>query len=152
MEDLVVRPSTKIVMASYAVATLMMTGGVLATKTLMGDSPYWWMGAIPGIGFEIAVLIRHLGLLTEKLTFSADHLYHEIGFISKSTRTINLAKVQDVTVFQSVTQRMLGTGRITVETSGGSSAITIANVDNPHKVADTILERSRMLPNHPNQP
>jgi len=56
--------------------------------------------------------------------------------------------VQDVRVDQSVKQRLLGMGRLSVETSGGSSTIAINNVDSPHKIADMILERSRHSP-HP---
>ena len=146
MEDLVIRPSTKIVMASYAVAFLVTVGGAITAYILMPEHRNWWIGLLPGFGYEIAVAVRHIGILMEKLTFSDDHLHHEIGFISKSTRTINLAKVQDVTVLQSFKQRLLGMGRISVETSGGSSAIVVDNVDSPQKIANMILERSRQGP------
>ena len=148
MEDLVIRPSTKIVMASYVIAALVTIGGIVAARLLFPDSPYWWLGAIPGFGYEMAIVVRHLGLLMEKLTISNERLRYESGFISKSTHTIDLGKVQDVRVDQNVKQRMLGLGLISVETSGGSSAISVDNVDDPHKVADMILERSRQSPHH----
>jgi uncharacterized membrane protein YdbT with pleckstrin-like domain len=109
----------------------------------------WWMGAIHGVGYLVAVAFHHAGLLMDKLVISTDRLRHESGFLSKSTHTIDLVKVQDVRVDQSVKQRLLGMGRISVETSGGSSAIAIDNVDNPHQLADMILERSRHSPHHP---
>ena len=146
MEDLIIRPSTKIVMASYVVASLVTIGGTVAAYILMPSSPYWWVGALPGIGYEIAIMVRHVQLMVEKLVLSGDHLRYELGFISKSSRTINLAKVQDVTVTQNIKQRLLGMGGIFVETSGGSSGIRFNNVDSPHKVADMILERSRQIP------
>jgi uncharacterized membrane protein YdbT with pleckstrin-like domain len=145
MPDLVVRPSTKMIMIGYVIALVLVVLGEIAVY-IYASAKYWWAGAVPGVGYLLILGYRHLALMTEKLTFNDDHLHHEIGFISKSTRTINLAKVQDVTVFQSVKQRMLGMGRISVETSGGSSAITIDNIDNPHKVAEMILTRSRQLP------
>jgi len=142
MPDLVVRPSTKMIMVGYVVAIFLVVAGEVAAY-MFSSASYWWAGAVPGIFYLLYIGYRHLALMTEKLTFNDDHLYHEIGFISKSTRTINLAKVQDVTVFQSVKQRMLGMGRISVETSGGSSAIAIDNIDDPHKIAEMILTRSR---------
>ena len=148
MEDLVIRPSTKIVMALYAVASLMTVGGGIAAYMLTSSHDNWWMGIIPGLAFELGVMVGHVRLMMEKLTISNDRLRYESGFISKSTHTIDLGKVQDVRVDQSVSQRLLGMGLISVETSGGSSAITVDNVDNPHKVADMILERSRQNPHH----
>ena len=146
MEDLVIRPSAKLVMLAYAVASVIIVGLPVAAHNIWPESPYWWAAALPGIILEMAVAFRHLGLLTEKLTIANDRLRYESGFISKSTHTIDLGKVQDVRVDQSVKQRMLGIGLISVETSGGSSAITVDNVDDPHKVADMILERSRQTP------
>ena len=105
MEDLVIRPSTKIVMASYVIAALVTIGGIVAARLLFPDSPYWWLGAIPGFGYEMAIVVRHLGLLMEKLTISNERLRYESGFISKSTHTIDLGKVQDVRVDQNVKQR-----------------------------------------------
>ena len=148
MEDLVIRPSSKLILMSYAVASFIIVGGPIAVHNFMPNTPYWWAAAIPGILLEMAVAFRHVALLTEKLTIANDRLRYESGFISKSTHTIDLGKVQDVRVDQNVKQRLLGMGMISVETSGGSSAITVDNVDNPHKVADMILERSRNNPHH----
>ena len=146
MEDLVIRPSTKIAIAWDVVATLAIVGGGL---TGYAWSPnYWWIGALPGLGLLLAGIILFVRLQLTKMIISSDRLRHESGFISKSTHTIDLAKVQDVRVDQSVTQRLLGMGLISVETSGGSSAIAMDNVDNPHKIADMILERSRQSPRH----
>jgi len=147
MQDLIIRPSTKIVMASYIAAILVAIGGAVAVYTIEQSHEHWWAGTIPGIAYFIAVVISHLGLLMDKLIISADRLRHESGFISKRTHTIDLVKVQDVRVDQSVKQRLLGMGRLSVETSGGSSTIAINNVDSPHKIADMILERSRHSPN-----
>ena len=148
MEDLVIRPSTKTVMASYAVASLMTIGGAIFVYMQTSSHSNWWIGMMPGLAFALGVMVGHVRLMMEKLTISNERLRYESGFVSKSTHTIDLGKVQDVRVEQSVTQRLLGMGRISVETSGGSSAITVANVDNPHKVADMILDRSRQNPHH----
>ena len=148
MEDLIVRPSSKIVMMYYILAGIVMVAGIVLVYLAMPDHQSLWIGAIPGILLEFGAVARHLSILTEKITISSERLRYESGFISKSTHTIDLAKVQDVRVDQSVRQRLLGMGLIAVETSGGASSIVVNNIDNPHKVADMILDRSRHSPHH----
>jgi uncharacterized membrane protein YdbT with pleckstrin-like domain len=148
MADLIIRPSTKVVVFWDIVATLLAIGGATAVYILVPHNQYWWLGGLPGVALMIASIVRYFGLLMSKLTITTEHLRLETGFVSKSTHTIDLAKVQDVRVDQSVRQRLLGMGRISVETSGGASAIAIDDVDNPHKLADMILERSRQSPHH----
>ncbi|HEY3740771.1 MAG TPA: PH domain-containing protein [Bryobacteraceae bacterium] len=148
MSDLVIRPSTKIIIFWDIVSTLVIIGGAIAAYMLIPKHQYWYLGAIPGAIMFIGTAFRYIGVLMNKLTITTDHLRSESGFVSKSTHTIDLAKVQDVRVDQSVRQRVLGMGRISVETSGGASAIAIDDVDNPHKLADMILERSRQSPHH----
>jgi uncharacterized membrane protein YdbT with pleckstrin-like domain len=148
MADLIIRPSTKVIIFWDIVAVIVAIGGTVAGYVFIPQYQ-WWLGCLPGVGMLVATGIRYLGLMMNKLTITTDHLKSESGFVSKSTHTIDLAKVQDVRVDQNIRQRLLGMGRISVETSGGSSAIAIDDVDNPHKLADMILERSRQSPHHP---
>ena len=78
-----------------------------------------------------------------KATITGDRLRYESGFPSKSTRTIQLSKVQDVRVDQRMTQRMFGVGNISIETAGEASRLTLHNVDDPQGLADEILNRSQ---------
>jgi uncharacterized membrane protein YdbT with pleckstrin-like domain len=56
---------------------------------------------------------------------------------------MELAKVQDVTVNQTLGQRLLGTGDLSLETAGETSRIVIQSIDRPQEAADHILELSR---------
>ena len=78
-----------------------------------------------------------------KTTVSGDRLRYEAGTFSKSTRTIQLSKLQDVRVDQNLMQRMFGVGDLSLETSGETSRLTIENVDSPQNVADELLNRSQ---------
>jgi putative membrane protein len=77
------------------------------------------------------------------VTISGDRLRFETGFASKSTRTIQLSKIQDVRVDQRPLQRMFGVGNISIETAGEASRLTIPDVDRPQTVADEVLDRSQ---------
>lgn len=77
-----------------------------------------------------------------KAVVSGDRLRFESGLAAKSTRTIQLTKLQDVRVDQRLMQRILNIGDISMETSGETSRLTIPNIDNPQAVADDLLNRA----------
>jgi uncharacterized membrane protein YdbT with pleckstrin-like domain len=86
---------------------------------------------------------RWLRLRCTRATVTGDRLRYETGFTSKSTRNIQLSKLQDVRVDQGLFQRMWNIGDISLETSGETSRLTIHNVDRPQSVADELMARSQ---------
>jgi membrane protein YdbS with pleckstrin-like domain len=78
-----------------------------------------------------------------KTVISGDRLRHEVGMTGKSTRTIQLSKLQDVRVDQSMLQRLWNVGNVSLETAGETSRLTLFNVDDPQALADEILNRAR---------
>jgi uncharacterized membrane protein YdbT with pleckstrin-like domain len=79
-----------------------------------------------------------------KLVFTADHrLRYEVGITSKTTRNIQLFKVQDVRVDQRLVQRLWKVGDLSIETAGGASHEKICNMDDPQTLADEIMTRSQ---------
>jgi uncharacterized membrane protein YdbT with pleckstrin-like domain len=86
-----------------------------------------------------------------KATITGDRLRYETGFTSKSTRTIQLSKVQDVRVDQTLMQRMFHVGNISIETAGEASRLTLVHIDNPQPLADEIMNRSHNATTSPGQ-
>jgi uncharacterized membrane protein YdbT with pleckstrin-like domain len=80
------------------------------------------------------------------LRFHDDHLTLETGFLSRTRRTVDMAKIQDVTVRQTLGQRILGVGNLMLESAGESGSMGIANLDDPRGIADTILASARRSP------
>jgi uncharacterized membrane protein YdbT with pleckstrin-like domain len=78
-----------------------------------------------------------------KATITSERLRYETGLASKSTRTIQLAKVQDVRVDQKMLQRVFDVGDISIETAGEASRLTLHNIDKPQSLADEIMNRSQ---------
>jgi uncharacterized membrane protein YdbT with pleckstrin-like domain len=66
--------------------------------------------------------------------------------ISKSTRNIQLYKVQDVRVDQGIVQRLWGVGNLSIVTAGEASRLTIRNVDDAQALADDIMTRAQNGP------
>lgn len=76
------------------------------------------------------------------VTVTGDRMRVETGAVSKSSRIIQLSKVQDVRVDQSMTQRMFGVGNISIETAGEASRLTLEDIDDPQTVAEQLLDRA----------
>lgn len=133
------RPSLKFVKASYIIALLMAAAlgiYILAFPT----HPEWsvWGFVLPGV-WLLATLIRHIQRRLVKITILDDRLRYEAGLFSKTTRSIELVKVQDVRVDQTLWQRIFGIGDLSLETAGGTSRIELDSIDRPQAAADHIL-------------
>lgn len=137
------RPSIKLVVAGYIVSAIFAVVLILLVLDRPETSPWKWaVLALPALAF-FSALRRHIQRRLTKLTIDGDRLRYESGLLSKSTRTMELFKVQDVRVDQSLRQRMLNTGNLSIETAGSSSHITIESIDDPQGAADHILQLAR---------
>ncbi len=141
-----IRPSTKLVQIRYVLAALVaasgyaihyyypqMQGGSAISYALYGIGGFWF----------VSTIFRHLGLLFTSLSSDGERLLHEQGFFSKSTRSMNLAKIQDARVDQSMGERMVGIGTLTLESAGEAGRLVMEHIDRPKEVADQILSLSR---------
>jgi uncharacterized membrane protein YdbT with pleckstrin-like domain len=87
--------------------------------------------------------LRWLRRQFTKAVISGDRLRYETGVAAKSTRNIQLSKLQDARVDQRLAQRLWNVGDLSLETAGETSRLTIANVDNPQALADEIMNRAQ---------
>lgn len=141
MIDGVIRPSMKTVWAAYAVALAVVAGGTWLYYNYARNEPRWLL-AIPALAF-LPPLKMHLQRRLVALRLVDDHLVLESGFFSRTRRTVDTAKIQDVTVKQTLGQRLLGTGDLMLEDAGEGGAMSIGNLDRPHQIADAILKSSK---------
>lgn len=106
------------------------------------DIPYWVPMIFPAV-LLLFLFIRHMKRLATKMTVEGERLQYETGIFSKSTRTLEIAKVQDVRVDQSLLQRMINVGNLSVETAGSSSHIVIPSIDRPNAAAKHMLDLAK---------
>jgi uncharacterized membrane protein YdbT with pleckstrin-like domain len=104
-----------------------------------------WLPGVPAL-LLLWPIKRHLQRQAVKLTISGDKLRFETGMAAKSTRIIQLPKVQDVRVFQTVAQRMFGVGDLAIETAGENSRLMVENLDQPRQLAEQITDLSGHAP------
>jgi uncharacterized membrane protein YdbT with pleckstrin-like domain len=139
MTDLVIRPTAKFIKGGAAAAVLL----VIILELLMWPSrdtlPVWVL-ALP-IVFLLWPVSRWVRRQCTKAVISGDRLRAETGVLSRSTRNIQLSKIQDVRVDQKLADRMMNVGDLSIETAGETSRLTLPNVDSPQALADEIMTR-----------
>jgi uncharacterized membrane protein YdbT with pleckstrin-like domain len=131
----------KTVWAAYFLAVVIVLAGIWAYFKYEPDWPPW----VPAILLVVLIppIRMHLKRRLITLRLHDDHLTLESGFLSRTRRTLDMAKIQDVTVRQSFGQRILGVGDLMLESAGESGAMGIANLDRPREIADEILAGSK---------
>ena len=140
MSDVVVRPTLKFINAAYIVVIVLILAAFVLQHFYEPTWPLWLPLVL--VVLLLWVITRHFKRMTRKLTIGAERLVYEEGLLGKSTRTIPLAKVQDVRVDQSLVDRVFGVGSVSMETAGGSSRLVMTPIDRPHQIAGEITNRS----------
>jgi membrane protein YdbS with pleckstrin-like domain len=141
-----VRQSLKGVNIAY-VLDLVLAAAIAAYWLGASDPPQvpLWVPMLAPAALLLLTAIRHMRRRTTSLDVQGDRLRYEAGVFSKTSRIMELAKVQDVRFDQTFGQRIINTGDLSLETAGETSRIVMPSIDRPKEVAEHILELSRSL-------
>ncbi len=135
--QLEIRPTMRFVSLTYGLVLLLLAAAVV-----------WWVIqqdnlSLAGVAVAALLLLwpasKHLERQRTRCRLEGDHLRYEYGILSTTTKTIPMAKIQDVTVRRTVGQRVWGVGDLRIETAGAASALEIHDVENPEGVAQQVL-------------
>ncbi len=140
MPDLTIMPTAKFIKAGAALAAVVVVGLEILYWTKWNDGPRWVMALPPLLMLWPAA--RYFRRRFTKTTITGDRLRYESGIAGRSTRNIQLSRIQDVRVDQRVMQRLFSVGNLSIETAGESSRLTLWNVDQPQELADEIMNRA----------
>jgi uncharacterized membrane protein YdbT with pleckstrin-like domain len=146
MADITIRPSMKFIKAGYALTLLVILAAVVVHYEFIADKyPTPWLPTL-SLLLLLWPVKRHLERQSVKLTIAGEKLRYETGLFSKSTRIIQLPKVQDVRAVQSIWQRMFDVGDLSIETAGENSRLIVENLDHPQQLAEQIIELAGHAP------
>lgn len=135
MSVMVVKPSSKPILPYYIFSGLVLLAASYPIAD-MGYSAYW---IAPAVLIVFYAVIKHISLLSTRLTIDGDNVHLDSGILAKARRSMPLRKLGDVHIEQSLMQRMMGLGNLSISAAGESSKHTIENIDNPQQVCDKIL-------------
>lgn len=65
------------------------------------------------------------------------------GWISESVTTVDLDRIEKISVRRTLWQRLWGIGDLVIETAAESGGIVIEDIDDPQQFADRLLAASR---------
>jgi len=146
MADIVIRPSMKFIKAGYVLALVAIGVVVFVRYKYLADQPNVAWIPVASLVLLLWPLKRHIQRQAVKLTIAGEKLRYETGITSKSTRIIQLPKVQDVRAVQTLWQRMFGVGNLSIETAGENSRLIVENLDNPQQLAEQITDLAGHAP------
>lgn len=142
MDDLTIRPTAKFLKAGAILTAIVFLAVEVAYFSYWrGNETLWLLPLVVPVIFFWPIS-RWMRWRATKAIVSGDRLRYEVGMAAKSTRTIQLTKLQDVRVDQGLMDRIFNIGDISLETSGETSRLTIQRVDSPQQLADELLNRS----------
>ena len=135
MAVMIVKPSSKPILPYYIISGLVLMAAVYVIVSMQYS--YYWIA--PALLIDFYAVIKHISLLSTKLTIDGDNVHVDSGILTKERRSMPLRKLGDVHVEQSIMQRMMGLGDLSISAAGESTRHTIANIDSPQEVCDKIL-------------
>ncbi len=140
MPDIVIHPTKRWISLGYTAVFLVNLAGIFLYNNYL-SAPAWIL-IFPALLF-LWPIVRGIRRRFTKIVISGDRLRYEAGIVSKTTRTIQLSKIQDVRVDQSLGQRLFSVGNLSIETAGETSRLTIGDIDQPQEVADEIMDAAQ---------
>ena len=78
---------------------------------------------------------------TTNFVLTTDRLIYRSGVLAKHGREIPLGRVNDISFRQSVLERMIGTGDLSIESAGAQSRETFADIPRPSAVQNEIYRQ-----------
>lgn len=135
-----------------------LVGVALLEAIVMGVWAFVYFTLLPPASQNVVFLVAPLALFSllmtfavlrlnlTRLTIAPPQLSFESGLLTKTQRSFDLNKIQDVRVEQSIAERIFGVGTIAIETASAGGGIRMEGIDSPKQVADQILAAARGKP------
>ena len=135
------RPTIFFVVAAY-------TSAAFAATLLTALSAYigWpaFVSLLLALPFLLIAFLRHLKRNTIGYTLTNSKIEITQGILVRTTRSIPLPSVQNVTVSTTILQRLFGFGDLVIDdASAGGGATILRNIPDPRRHADLLLRELR---------
>ena len=105
-------------------------------------------GRWPGIAGSVLILLalvwfglRYLKWTTTNFVVTTDRLVYRVGVIAKHGKEIPLERVNDISFTQSILERIVGTGDLSIESAGAQSRETFGDIPRPSRVQNEIYRQ-----------
>lgn len=126
--------------------------GCITVVVLWSSAPVWIGYLLAAVGALAALwfLVRFVRWRTSWLVITTRRVVYRTGMLQRTGREIPLSRVQDVTYRQSLFERLIGTGDLTVESAGEGGSAPFPQVKHPDRIQSVISQLMSAQP--PAQP
>lgn len=131
-----VRPAFFNIAMAYCLAALLTVAATVLIAYLGGSLLWVWAAILILFG---PPLIQHLKRNQISYTLKPEKIEIEQGFFSRTTQNLALRHINNVAVYQSLTERLLGIGDVLIDSAGTADKIALKNIRNPRQHANLIL-------------
>ena len=140
-----ITPTLKFVKAGYVISVIAAFVFV-AVMSLVLPGVWWLIAVAIGILFLAVPAYFHLKQNMTRYTLTDTMIEIDRGLISRSTQSVPLRRIQDVTVTSTAMQRLLGFGDVVVDNASETGGkVILDNIDSPRKYANMLLDQMKRL-------
>ncbi len=143
-EIFTISPTLMFVKAGYALAAF----GALLLVAIVSSftSIETWIAVLIGLLLFLVPAFYHFKQKIVRYTLTQSKLEIDEGFISRTTQSVPIRRIQEVTVSAGVMQRLLGFGNLTIDNaSDDASKVVLKNINTPKFYAEVLLKQMRRL-------
>ncbi len=145
-EIFAISPTLMFVKVGYALAALGALFLAAVTSVFLSSFISVWLSVFIGLLLFIIPAYYHLKHKMVSYTLTESKLEIDKGLVSRTTKSVPIRRIQDVTVSASVFQRMLGFGDLTIDNASDDiEKVVLKNINNPKFYADILLRQMRRL-------
>lgn len=146
-EDLILdlRPHWIALVIPVAEIVLIVVGVILALAYMPDSWPTWVRWAVAAAGVLLFLILPARVLLdwiTSHFVVTSDRVIHRSGWFAKQSMEIPLENINDVRFNQTVFERMIGAGDLTLESAGEFGQQVFGDIRDPERVQKVIFETS----------
>ena len=131
-----VRPAFFKIAVSYCFAALL-TATATVLIAYFGGSVLWV--GVTVAAFFFVPLVQHLRRNQTSYTLRLDKIEIEQGLFSRTTQNLALRHINNVTVYQSLIERLIGIGDVLIDSAGMVDRMALKSINNPRQHASLIL-------------
>ncbi len=123
-----------------SVFTLLVLAGCVATVVVWTSAPVLAGWVLLGVGVAALVYLgaRYVGWRTTTFVVTSQRIVYRTGVLRRTGREIPIGRVQDVTYHQTVVERIVRAGSLTVESAGRQGQDPFPDISKPDEVQSLI--------------
>ena len=112
------------------------------------SSDYKTIGTLAVIGvLGLSLVVVWVRWNSRSFTITDRRVILDTGIVSRISKVIALDRVQDIATNQSLLGRMLGYGRIEIDSAGAAGAEVLSALPHPQRFRDEVFSRAETLRN-----